>query len=76
MSLGLQLPPSGPSGCLSPEGNGLQLANSVLSFVLYVVLVVSHVTAFRMVAIPQSSLLAQVSSFWLPSGHLGQILKN
>ena len=65
VSLGLQLHPSGPSGsgCLSPEGNGLQPANSVLSFVLYVVLVVSYVTAFRVVAILQSGLLAQVSSF-------------
>ena len=33
VSLGLQLPPSS-SGCLSPEGNGLQLASSVQSFVL------------------------------------------
>ena len=32
-SLGLQLPPSG-SGCLSLEGDGLQLASSVQSFVL------------------------------------------
>ena len=34
----------------------------------------SQVRAFRMVAIPQSGLLAQVSSFRLPSGHSGQIL--
>ena len=40
VSLGLQLPPSG-SGCLSPEGDGLQPANSVQSFVLCVVLVMS-----------------------------------
>ena len=33
VSLGLRLPPSG-SGCLSPEGDGLQLATSVQSFVL------------------------------------------
>ena len=32
-SLGLRLPPSG-SGCLSLEGDGLQLASSVQSFVL------------------------------------------
>ena len=32
VSLGLRLPPSG-SGCLSPEGDGLQLAISVQSFV-------------------------------------------
>ena len=32
VSLGLQLPPSG-SGCLSPEGDSLQLAISVQSFV-------------------------------------------
>ena len=33
VSLGLQLPPSS-SGCLSLEGNGLQQASSVQSFVL------------------------------------------
>ena len=33
VSLGLRLPPSG-SGCLSPEGEGLQPAISVQSFVL------------------------------------------
>ena len=33
VSLGLQLPPSG-SGCLSLEGDGLQRASSVQSFVL------------------------------------------
>ena len=57
-SLGLQLPPSSPysSGCLSPEGYGLQPALSVLSFVLCVVLVVSYVRAFLVVAIPQSGL--------------------
>ena len=32
VSLGLRLPPSG-SGCLSPEGDGLQQAISVQSFV-------------------------------------------
>ena len=64
VSLGLRLPPSGPSssGCLSPEGDGLQPANSVPSFVLCTVLVVSYVRAFHVVAIPQSGLLAQVSS--------------
>ena len=40
VSLGLQLPPSG-SGCLSPEGDGLQPAISVQSFVLCTGLVVS-----------------------------------
>ena len=40
VSLGLQLPPSG-SGCLSPEGDGLQPAGSVQSFVLCVGLAVS-----------------------------------
>ena len=60
VSLGLRLPPSGPSGsgCLSLEGDGLQPANSVPSFVLCVVLVVSHVKAIHVVAIPQSGLLA------------------
>ena len=42
--------------------DGLQLANSVLSFVLSAGLVVSYVRAIRVVAIPQSGLLAQVSS--------------
>ena len=66
----LRLPSSSPygSGCLSPEGDGLQLAIPVLSFVLCTVLVVSYVRAFRVVAIPQSGLLAQVSSFWLRAG--------
>ena len=40
VSLGLQLPPSG-SGCLSLEGDGLQPAISVQSFVLFLGLVVS-----------------------------------
>ena len=76
VSLGLLLPPSGPSGsgCLTLEGDGLKLANSVLSFVLCAVLVVSCVRAFRVVAIPQSGLLAQVSSLWLHLGHSGLIL--
>ena len=73
VSLGLLLPRSGPSGpgCMSPEGDGLQLANSVLSSVLCTVLVVSYVRAFLLVAITQSGLLAQVSSLWLPSVHSG-----
>ena len=77
VSLGLQLPPSGAfgSGCLSLEGDGLQPANSVPSFVLCAVLVVSYVRAFRVVAIPQSVLLAQVISLWLHSGHSSLILK-
>ena len=67
VSPGLQLPLSSPygSGCLSPVGDGLQPAFSILSFVLCSVLVVSYVRAFRAVAIPQSGLLAQVRSFWL-----------
>ena len=77
ISLGLRLPPSGPSGsgCLSPEGDDLQPANSVTSFVLCVVLAVSYVRAFHVVAIPQSGLLAQVSLLWLRLGHSGPILK-
>ena len=77
MSLGLRLPPSGPSssGNLSPDGDGLQPANSVPSFVLCAVLVVSYVRAFHMVAIPQSGLPAQVSSLWLHLGHSGLILE-
>ena len=80
VSLGLLLPPSGPSGpsgsgCLSPEGDGLQPASSVPSFVRCTVLAMSYVRAFRLVAIPQSGLLAQVSSLWLCSGHSGPVLK-
>ena len=56
-------------------GDGLQLAISVPSFVLCAVLAASYVRAFHMVAIPQSGMLAQVSSLWLHSGHSGPILK-
>ena len=71
VSPGLQLPLSSPygSGCLSPAGDGL-------SFVLCSVLAVSYVRAFRMVAIPQSGLLAHVRSFWLRVGHSCPILTN
>ena len=65
--LGCDCPLPG-SGCLSPEGDGLQPAISVLSFVLCAVLAVSSVRAFPVEAIPQSGLLAQVSSLWLPGG--------
>ena len=77
VSLGLLLPPSRPSGsdCLSPEEDGRQPTNSVPSFVLCTVLAVSYVRAFRVVTIPQSGLLAQVSLLWLPLGHSGPILK-
>ena len=73
----LRLPPSSPygSGCLSPEGDGLQLPISVPSFVLCMVLAVSYVRAFHVVAIPQSGMLAQVSSLWLHSRHSGPIVK-
>ena len=76
VSLGLQLPLSSPyvSGCLSPVGDGLQPAFSVLSFVLCSVLAVSYVRAFHVVAIPQSGLLAQVRSFWLHVGRSCPIL--
>ena len=76
VSLGLRLPPSGPSGsgCLSPEGDSLQPTNSVPSFVPCTALAVSYVRAFHVVAVPQSGLLAQVSSPWLPSGYSGRIL--
>ena len=62
VSPGPQLPLSSPysSGCLSPAGDGLQPAISVQSFVLCTVLVVSYVRAFRVVAIPQSGLLAHL----------------
>ena len=67
VSLGLRLPPSRPygSGCLSPEGDGLQPALSVLSFILWVVLAESYVRAFCVVGFPPSGLLAQVSSLWI-----------
>ena len=42
-------------------GDGLQPANSVPSFVLCTVLAVSHVRAFRTVAIVQSGLLAKLA---------------
>ena len=76
-SPGLRLSPFSPygSGCLSPAGDGLQPAISVLPFVLCTVLAVSYVRAFPVVAIPQSGMLAQVSSLWLHSGHSGPILK-
>ena len=77
VSLGLRLSPSSPygSGCLSLEGDGLQPAISVPSFILCTVLAVSYVRAFRVVAIPQSGLLAQVSSLWPRVGRSGPILK-
>ena len=70
------MPPSSPygSGCLSPEGDDLQPAVSVPSFVLCVVLAVSYIRLFRVVAIPQSGMLAQVT-LWLHSQHSGLILK-
>ena len=76
VSPGLQLPLSSPygSGCLSLVGDGLQPAISVPSFVLCSVLAVSYVRAFRVVAIPQSALLAQVCSFWLHAGRSCPIL--
>ena len=62
VSPGLQLPFSSPygSGCLSLVGDGLQPAISVPFFVLCAVLAVSYVLAFRVVAIPQSGLLAHL----------------
>ena len=77
VSLGLQLPLSSPygSGCLFPAGDGLQLAFSVLSFVLCSVLAVFYVRAFLVVAIPQSGMLAQVSLLWLHLWHSSPILK-
>ena len=53
------------------RGDGLQLAISVPSFFLCVVLAVSYVLAFHVVAIPRSGLLAQVSSLWLRAGCSG-----
>ena len=78
VSPGLRLPLSSPygSGCLSPAGDGLLPAFSVPSFVLCVVLAVSYVRAFRVVAIPQSGLLAQVGSLWLRVGRSARILQS
>ena len=61
VSLGLRLPPSG-SGCLSLEGDGLQPAISVPSFVPCVRAwqCLRLGLAFRVVDIPQSGLLAQI----------------
>ena len=73
VSPGLRLPPASPysSGCLSLVGDGLQPAISVLSFVLCVVLASSYARAFCVVAIPQTGMLAQVSSLWLHLQHSG-----
>ena len=78
VSLGLRLPPSSPygSGCLSLAGDGLQPAISVPSSVLCTVLAESYVQVLRVVAIPQSGLLAQVSLFWLRVGCSCLILKS
>ena len=62
VSLGLRLPPSG-SGCLSPEGDGLQPAISVQSFVPARAWRCLRLgLAFHVVDIPQSGLLAQIIS--------------
>ena len=64
MSLwGCNCPPSGHSvsGCLSPEGDGLQPANSVPSFVLCAVLVVSYVRACCLVAPIRLKLFQKIS---------------
>ena len=77
VATGLQLPLPSPygSGCLSRAGDGLQPAISIPSFFLCVVLAVSYVRAFHVVALPQSGMLAQVSSLWLHLGYSGLILK-
>ena len=62
VSLGLQLPPSG-SGCLSPEGEGLQPLS--LFSPLFCARAWRYLRlglAFRVVDIPQSGLLAQIIS--------------
>ena len=76
VSPGLRLPLSSPygSGCLSLAQNGLQLAISIPSFVLCAILAVSYVRPFRVVAIPQSGLPAQVSSPWSRVGCSSPIL--
>ena len=57
-------------------GDGLQPGISDPSFVLCAVLAVSYVRAFRVVGIPQSGLLAQVSLLLLCAGHSGPILES
>ena len=75
VSLGLRLPPSRPSrsGCLSPEGDDLQPANSVPSFVLCAVLAVVLLFAWQLF----HSLVCQPK--FVCSGHawgiLAQIIK-
>ena len=71
VSLGLRLPPSG-SGCLSPEGKVCSWL--ILFSPLFCARSWRCLRAFRVVAIPQSGLLAQVSLLKLPLGHSGQIL--
>ena len=74
VSLGLRLPLSG-SGCLSPEGDGLQPAISVQSlFRVRAWQCLRLGLAFRVVDIPQSGLLAQIISLRQRSGYSGQIL--
>ena len=53
---------------------GMGCSRLVLFSTLFCVQAWWCLRAFRMVAIPQSGLLAQVSSLRLPSGHSGQIL--
>ena len=57
---------------LPVTGGGWSAASCFCSaFVLCAVLAVSYVRAFGVVAIPQSGLLAQISSLWLRAGRLG-----
>ena len=66
--------PASGSGCLSPEGDGLQPALFSPLFCGGAWQCLRLGLAFHVVVIPQSGLLAQVSSLRLCSGHSGQIL--
>ena len=68
------LPALAALACLSLEGDGLVCSWLVLFSTLFCVQAWWCLRAFRMVAIPQSGLLAQASSFRLPSGRSGLVL--
>ena len=70
-SLGLRLPLPALAAC---HRRGMVCSRLVLFSPLFCAQAWLCLRAFCVVAIPQSGLLAQVSSFRLPSGHSGQIL--
>ena len=70
-SLGLRLPLPALAAC---HWRGIVCSWLVLFSPLFCAWAWQCLSAFRVVAIPQSGLLAQVSLLRLPSGHSGQIL--